>query len=139
MYIDSRPFSIFDPFQFSIFIRMYVCVCVCLYVCMCVYVYMCICVYYSCVHMFIYVYYVYHYKYECMRVYACGQMCSMYTTFRNKLLARSSIFFFSRAFFFSCVFSRVTASRLEKLNIPCIHIYACLYICVCIQLKGTRC
>lgn len=134
MYIDSRPFSMFDPF-----LDIYTCVCVCVYVrvwrvCM----YTCVCVYICHVFLRMYVYI----RVLCLPlqvwVYACGQMCSMYTTFRNKLLARSSIFF-SRAFFFSCVFSRVIASRLEKLNIPCIHIYACLYICVCIQLKGTRC
>lgn len=134
MYIDSRPFSMFDPF-----LDIYTCVCVCVYVrvwrvCM----YTCVCVYICHVFLRMYVYI----RVLCLPlqvwVYACGQMCSMYTTFRNKLLARSSIFF-SRAFFFSCVFSRVIASRLEKLNILCIHIYACLYICVCIQLKGTRC
>lgn len=132
MYIDSRPFSMFDPF-----LDIYTCVCVC--VCACVtrvYVYVCVYICYVFLRMYVYI------RVLCLPlqvwVYACGQMCSMYTTFRNKLLARSSIFF-SRAFFFSCVFSRVIASRLEKLNIPCIHIYACLYICVCIQLKGTRC
>lgn len=138
MYIDSRPFSIFDPFQFSIFIRMYVCVCVfvCVYVCICIYVYMCV------LFLRTYVYI----RVLCLPlqvwVYAC--VCVWTNVFDvyniSKQIACAFVdFFFSRAFFFSCVFSRVTASRLEKLNIPCIHIYACLYICVCIQLKGTRC
>lgn len=112
------------------------CVCIracgvpCLYVCL--YVFM-----YSCVRIFIYVYYVYHYKYECMRVDKCVRCIQRFET--NCLRVRRFFFFFLVHFFFSCVFSRVIASRLEKLNIPCIHIYACLYICVCIQLKGTRC
>lgn len=137
LYTDILCISIRDhsrcSIHFSIFIRVYVCVCACVTR---VYVYVCVYICYVFLRMYVYI------RVLCLPlqvwVYACGQMCSMYTTFRNKLLARSSIFF-SRAFFFSCVFSRVIASRLEKLNIPCIHIYACLYICVCIQLKGTRC
>lgn len=139
LYTDILCISIRDhsrcSIHFSIFIRVCVCVCMCMCdACVCIRVCMYIC------HVFLRMYV--YIRVLCLPlqvwVYACGQMCSMYTTFRNKLLARSSIFF-SRAFFFSCVFSRVIASRLEKLNIPCIHIYACLYICVCIQLKGTRC
>lgn len=133
MYTDSRPFSMFDSISIlDIYTCVYMCVCIRACGVLCLYVFM-----YSCVRMFIYVYYVYHYKYECMRVDKCVRCIQRFET--NCLRVRRFFFFFLVHFFFSCVFSRVIASRLEKLNIPCIHIYACLYICVCIQLKGTRC
>lgn len=52
MYIDSRPFSMFDPF-----LDIYTCVCVC--VCACVtrvYVYVCVCVYLSCISAYVCLY-----------------------------------------------------------------------------------
>lgn len=133
MYIDSRPFSMFDPF-----LDIYTCVCVCVYVrvwrvCM----YTCVYVYLSCISAYICLYTCIMPTITSMSVCVWTNVFDVYNI--SKQIACAFVDFFSRAFFFSCVFSRVIASRLEKLNIPCIHIYACLYICVCIQLKGTRC
>lgn len=80
MYIDSRPFSMFDPF-----LDIYTCVCVCVCMCVCdacvcIRVCVCISVMYFCVCMFIYVYYAYHYKYECMRVDKCVRCIQHFET-----------------------------------------------------------
>lgn len=67
----------------------------------------------------------------CTCVYVCVCVCRLVDVFDvhvSKQVARSSIFLVH--IILLRVYSRVIANRLEKLNIPCIHIYASIYMCM---------